>query len=381
MSVGHLPTTETAVDTDAADRETGRFAYIPPNWFAAVMGTGIIAIGAHGLAWQNSLLRGLALAFWLLACVLYVLVVAATAAHWISYPDTARAHLRHPVIAHFYGAVPMATLTVGTSTLLVGAPLIGHAAAVGIDLVLFGVGTLGGVITAITIPLLHLVGRRESRGDAFGGWLMSVVPPTVSASGAAILAGELASSAAQTVVLTIGYAMLALSLVLSLPIIVAIVARLVTSGVGAAGFVPTWWIVLGPLGQSITAACLLGRTAGDPTLIRFGVDYGVAVWFVALCWIGIAAAITAHTVANGMPFALTWWSFTFPVGTFVTGTNALAVAEDSTPLAVIAVVAFAALLIAWTVVAVRTRCRGARRTATGGTCLTWPVTHGPDPQP
>ena len=56
----------------------------------------------------------------------------------------------------------------------------------------------------------------------------------------------------------------------------------------------------------------------------FAILYGVPVWGFAVLWIALATALTVRTLRRGMPFALTWWSLTFPVGTFVTGTSQLA---------------------------------------------------------
>ena len=57
----------------------------------------------------------------------------------------------------------------------------------------------------------------------------------------------------------------------------------------------------------------------------FAILFGVPVWGFAVLWIALATALTVRTLRRGMPFALTWWSLTFPVGTFVTGTTQLAV--------------------------------------------------------
>ena len=61
------------------------------------------------------------------------------------------------------------------------------------------------------------------------------------------------------------YAMFGLSLVAALIIITMIWSRLALYGTSGTARVPTLWIVLGPLGQGITAAGLLGderRTGG-----------------------------------------------------------------------------------------------------------------------
>ncbi len=61
----------------------------------------------------------------------------------------------------------------------------------------------------------------------------------------------------------------------------------------------------------------------------------------------IAAVITLRTARRGLPFSLTWWSFTFPVGTVVTGTAELATQTGARAFAWLAVCLFALLLVAW----------------------------------
>ncbi|MGC4935410.1 TDT family transporter [Gordonia sp. DT30] len=338
-----------------------RFAHVPPNWFASVMGTGIVAVAAHALDADSSVLTGLSVVFWLLACVVFIWVVAATAAHWRRHPDVARGHHQHPVIAHFYGAVPMAILTVGTSTLVAGTHVIGHRAALAVDAVCFTVGTISAVVAAILVPARHLVGRSDERGEPFGGWLMSVVGPTVTASAAAVLAASVDSAATSRFLLLVGAAALGFSLILALPVLVVVVRRLVMTGSGPDGIAPTWWIVLGPLGQSVTAACLLPHSAAAvldaPTarVVRdVGLAYAIPVWVAAACWIVVAATITVRSIARGLPFGLTWWSFTFPLGTFVTGSAALGTVLGGTVFTVVADAGFVVLVCAWTIVVART---------------------------
>jgi tellurite resistance protein TehA-like permease len=86
----------------------------------------------------------------------------------------------------------------------------------------------------------------------------------------------------------------------------------------------------------------------------FAVLFGVPVWGFALLWIVLATGLTVRTLRRGMPFALTWWSLTFPVGTFVTGTTQLALHTDLPAFEVAAGLAYAGLLCTWGLVAVRT---------------------------
>ncbi|GAA4266666.1 hypothetical protein GCM10022256_22780 [Frondihabitans peucedani] len=52
--------------------------------------------------------------------------------------------------------------------------------------------------------------------------------------------------------------------------------------------------------------------------------------------------------------ALTWWSFTFPVDTCVTGLSGLALHTGLMALQVLACIYYAGLLAAWITVAIRT---------------------------
>src|SRR5262249_2012781 len=82
--------------------------------------------------------------------------------------------------------------------------------------------------------------------------------------------------------------------------------------------------------------------------------YGVPVWGFTIIWLLLAAAITVRTARHGLPFSPTWWSFTFPVGTLVTGTSELALQTHAHFLTWASVALYALLVAAWITVATRT---------------------------
>ncbi|MEI6621713.1 MAG: TDT family transporter [Actinomycetes bacterium] len=334
---------------------------IGPNWFASVMGTGIIANAAVTLPVVGPSLRGFSLVIWVAAALLLLVLIVASGVQWIRRPHLVRAHARDPMMAQFYGAPPMAMMTVGTGALLVGDSLVGSDAAVTIAWVLWVLGTIGGLVTAAAVPF-RLFTLYEVRPDAaFGGWLMPVVPPMVSATAGALLVPYVPEGTSRETMLYGCYAMFGMSLVASLIIISMIWSRLAHYGSSGTARVPTLWIVLGPIGQSITAAGLLGTAAAiavAPQIASamnvFAILYGVPAWGFAILWAAIAGLITIRTVRRKLPFALTWWSFVFPVGTCVMGTTQLAKHTGLPAFGWAAVLGFAALLCAWILVAART---------------------------
>lgn len=359
------------------DRPSHMFRNLGPNWYASIMGTGIVANAAATLPVRVAGLRTAATVVWALAAFLLVALTVAWAVHWVRHGERARGHAGHPVMAHFWGAPAMALMTVGAGTLSLGQDWIGLHTAIGVDAVLWSMGTLLGLVTSVWIPYRVMTGHTVAEDAAFGGWLMPVVPPMVSAATGAALVPHLAPGQGRLTLLLGCYAMFGISLFASLVIITQVWSRLVHHKIGPAAMVPTLWILLGPLGQSVTAANLLGGVAHlalprpySTAAEAFGFLYGIPTWGFAMMWLALAASITVRTARDRLPFSLTWWSFTFPVGTCVTGTSALASHLGSTPLKTAAVALYALLVVAWCVVG----CRTALGSARGGLFL-------PPPQP
>ena len=132
------------------------FRDLGPNWFASVMGTGIVANAAATLPFRVPGLHMFALAVWVLAAAWLVALAAGWGVHWAKYTERAKAHACNPVMAQFWGAPAMALLTVGTGTLLLGRDWMGLTAAVDADWVLWGLGTALGLVTACWIPYLMM---------------------------------------------------------------------------------------------------------------------------------------------------------------------------------------------------------------------------------
>jgi C4-dicarboxylate transporter/malic acid transport protein len=352
------------LDDDPGDAGSGGVAReFGPNWFATVMGTGIVAVAGAELPLHLPGLRVFATVVWGLASLLLIGLVAAWAVHWARHPARVRGYAADPVMAQFWGAPPQALNTVGAGALLLGPSVLGSA-AVGLDWVLWITGAVLGLVTACWIPYLMMTRHDIGADAAFGGWLMPVAAPMTAAATGALLVPHAPAGQARLTLLLACYAMFGISLLATLFIVPQIWSRLVQHKVGAAALAPTLWIVLGPLGQSVTSVSRLGTDATQVLPAPYGIGatvagllYGVPVWGFAMLWLVLAAAITVRTAraAGGrLPFALTWWSFTFPVGTCVTGTIALADRSSDTVLRDVAVVLYVLLTLAWLVVAMRT---------------------------
>lgn len=328
--------------------------HLGPNWYATVMGTAVVATAGSALAPHVPGLRDVLTAVWALSLALLVTLLGARAVHWSRHRDQARSHLLDPAAAPFYGCLAMALLAVGGGALTVGRDWIGLRAAVALDAVLFTAGTVVGLAAAVVVPYLMAVRHRVEPGQATPVWLLPLVAPMVSAAVGPLLVPHLPPGQARETLLLGCFALFGLSLLATLVMLPLVFARSLTGGPLPLALTPTLFLVLGPLGQSTTAVGAFADVAPGvvPTPYSEGftalaVLYGVPVLGFALLWFCLATAHVVRARRHGMRFSMTWWSFTFPVGTCVTGAEALARHTGLVVYAGPAVLLYAVLVAAW----------------------------------
>ncbi|AZM45081.1 C4-dicarboxylate ABC transporter [Streptomyces sp. WAC 06738] len=326
-----------------------------PHWYAGVMGTAIVATAGAAVGLPSAAL----VPVWALGTVLLAALLAARAVHWTRHADRAREHLADPAVAPFYGCLSMALLAVGAATTAVGARVTGGDAAFAVHAALWVAGTAVGLAAAVAVPYLMVVRHRVRPGDASPVWLLPVVAPMVSAATGPALAPRLPAGQWRESLVMGCFGMFGMSLLATLLMLPLVFARLVERGPLPLALTPALFLVLGPLGQSTTAAgALADGSAAVPG--AFAALYGVPVLGFALLWLAVAGALVVRAVRHGMPFALTWWAFTFPVGTCVTGAASLAEHTGLAAFRGLAVLLYGLLVAAWLTAAVRTAAAVAR---------------------
>nr|WP_241265515.1 TDT family transporter [Streptomyces boncukensis] len=323
-----------------------RLRGLGPNWYASVMGTAIVPTA--GAALSVPVPRAPLLAVWALSAAMLAVLLVARAAHWARHPDQARAHLLDPAVAPFYGCTSMALLAVGGGALALRVP-----GGVAVDAVLWSAGTAVGLAAAVAVPYLMITRHAIEPGTASPVWLLPVVAPMVSAALGPPLAAHAPEGQPRQALLLGCFALFGASLLTTFLILPAVFSRLTHHGPLPLALTPTLFLVLGPLGQSTTALGNLADAApGD--FASLAVLYGVPVIGFALLWLALSTALVVRAARRGMGFAMTWWAFTFPVGTCVTGTASLARHTGLDAFDWLSVALYALLVAAWAAAAVRT---------------------------
>ncbi|MDO6967092.1 SLAC1 family transporter [Rhizobium alvei] len=304
-----------------------------PNWFAAAMGTGVVAavLAQHP---AGSVPHMLGFALWLGDAVLFFCFSLAYGLKWMLYPRQAASIFRHPVMSMFLGCIPMALATVGNGFLLYGQGPWGER-AVDIAFWIWCLDVLLAFAVAIGVPFAMFTRQSHRLEDMSAVWLLPVVAAGVATVSGALLLPHLASPEMQMQVLILSLLLWSLSLPLALGILVILFLRLVLHKLPPAGMAATAWLALGPIGTGSLGLLLLysfgpevltanGLGAIAPAFGGAALLGGILLWGYGCWWLPMAIAITLHFIRRGMGFNLGWWGFTFPLGVFVLATQKMA---------------------------------------------------------
>jgi C4-dicarboxylate transporter/malic acid transport protein len=335
-----------------------------PNWFAATMGTGVLALALAQLPGESAGLHAIAEALWLFNIVLFVLFTALYAARWTLFFDEARRIFGHSTVSMFFGTIPMGLATIINGFLVFGLPRWGDG-VIHVAEVLWWLDVAMSVACGVLIPYMMFTRQEHSIDQMTAVWLLPVVAAEVAAASGGLLAPHLADAHSQLVVLVTSYVLWAFSLPVAFSILTILLLRMALHKLPHENMAASSWLALGPIGTGALGMLLLGADApaifaanGLPGIgeiaAGLGLVAGITLWGFGLWWMLIAVLITARYLRVGIPFNLGWWGFTFPLGVYSLATLKLASTLSLTFFSAFGCVLVVLLAVMWLIVAKRT---------------------------
>ena len=335
-----------------------------PNWFAATMGTGVLALALAQLPVQLPGVRIFAEGLWLFNIGLFVLFSVLYGARWVLFFDEARRIFGHSTVSMFFGTIPMGLATIINGFLVFGVPRWGDA-MVQVAEVLWWLDVAMALGCGVLIPYLMFTRQDHSIDQMTAVWLLPVVAAEVAAASGGLLAPYLSDTVAQFHVLITSYVLWAFSVPVAFSILTILILRMALHKLPHESMAASSWLALGPIGTGALGLLLLGADA--PAIFAanglarvgeiaegLGLISGVVLWGVGLWWIVMAALITLRYFRAGIPFNLGWWGFTFPLGVYSLATLRLGSMLHLSFFDVAGCVLVLALTLMWLLVGKRT---------------------------
>jgi C4-dicarboxylate transporter/malic acid transport protein len=88
---------------------------------------------------------------------------------------------------------------------------------------------------------------------------------------------------------------------------------------------PTIWINLGPIGAGTIALINLVNNSTFITMKEPFFVFALIFWGFGIWWVSMALMMTFHYRKKlRLPYALSWWAFTFPLGAYVVASHSIA---------------------------------------------------------
>lgn len=335
-----------------------------PNWFAATMGTGILALALGQLPGQLWALNQFGKALWLFNIVLFMVFAALYTARWIMFFNEAKQIFGHSTVSMFFGTIPMGLATIINGLMQYGLPEWGSSVIAWAH-ALWWLDVAMALACGVLIPFMMFTRQEHSIDQMTAVWLLPVVAAEVAAASGGVIAPHLSYASAQFNMLITSYVLWAYSVPVALSILVILVLRLALHKLPHANMAASSWLSLGPIGTGALGMLLLGNDA--PAIFAahgmagigevaagIGVIAGILFWGLGLWWMLLAALITARYVKAGIPFNLGWWGFTFPLGVYAVTTLKLGAVLHLGFFDVLGVLLVVMLAAMWAVVAAKT---------------------------
>ena len=292
-----------------------------PNWFAATMGTGILALALPQVPGVGASLHPVGEALWYFNIALFTLFAGLYTARWTMFGHEARRIFGHNTVSMFIGTIPMGLATIINGFLAFGLPRFG-AGVIPIAETLWWIDVAMSLACGVAIPYLMFTRHEHSLDGMTAVWLLPVVAAEVAGASGGLLAPHLADAHHQFVVLATSYVLWAYSVPVAFGILAILILRMALHKLPHESMAASSWLALGPIGTGALGMLVLGSNA--PAILAanglgqigavaqgIGTIAGLLLWGFGLWWLALATLITIRYWRAGIPFNLGWWGYTF----------------------------------------------------------------------
>jgi tellurite resistance protein TehA-like permease len=318
-------------------------ATLSPSYFALVMATGIVSVGAHLLD-----VEAVAIALYAFNIAAYIVLWALTIVRIVRHRAALVGDLTDHRVAFGFFTIVAGTCVLGTETILIADHFAIATVLLAIAAVLWVVLTYT-VFTAITIK----PGKPSLPEGINGGWLLSVV----ATQAIAVLTALLAAHWGQPLRMHANFAALSMWLwggMLYIWIVTLIFYRYAFFRFSPTDLAPPYWINMGAMAISTLAGALLITNAPDAPFLEslrpFLEGFTVLYWATGTWWIPMIAILAVWRYGfRRLPLTYDplYWGGVFPLGMYAVGTLEMEDAMDLGFLDPIPQVFFAVALLAW----------------------------------
>ncbi|SHJ44317.1 C4-dicarboxylate transporter/malic acid transport protein [Malonomonas rubra DSM 5091] len=330
-----------------------------PAWFASVMGTAVIPLAISFI--KASWVQPLAMVFLIFSAILFFAFLMPWTAKLFLYQASVKKDLNHPIAANFFPTMPISLILFSLNLMKFPTMFFSKETSLILAYYLWLFGSLGIYLMGFII-LTHIFRHQEIKlNHANFGWYIPPVSKLIIPIAGFELAAKLADKAEFAI--TLSMISLGVGFFLFLFVGAAVYHRYIYHELPMARFAATFFIGIAP--TAIISVILFKMIHLFEHHAYFGISGEVftpiakigilTTWGFSAWWFIMAVIVISYYLkVLQLPYALSWWAFTFPSGALCVSSG---VAWKITNVGLIQNFYYLAvifLLVVWTLVLLRT---------------------------
>jgi len=318
-----------------------------PGWFAAVMGTGVFAITTHSLSLRWPWLALPAEMLHWFNSGLFLVLAVPWLMRWLAFRQAAMQTMMHPVQANFYPTFSIALLVLAAQWLT-------FSPHIEVALAIWWLGVLVHFVFSFAVVFIMFRGEHVAVDHVTPAHFIPAVGLVVMPLAGGPLLAHM-EGAWHEWMLTINIIGLGAGSMMYLGLFGLALHRKYLHKPAHGALTPTIWIHLAPIGAIPVGLMNIVEQLPYPSARETATVLMLLVWGFGVWWLVIASLLTLSARAAGeLPFALSWWGFTFPVGAFAAESLRLTTILGWGSTFAIGLAAWLLLCFFWTITLVRT---------------------------
>ena len=333
--------------------------HFSPAWFAAIMGTAVIPLAISFI--DGGWVAPLSFVLIIFSFILFLLMLIPWTIKFFAYPAGIRKDLNHPIAANFFPTMPISLILFALNLKKFPTMFFHEQLSYTLSYYLWLLGTAGIYIMGFII-LINIFRNQEIKlQHANFGWYIPPVSKLIIPLSGYELAGHFPERA--EFMIAVSTASFGIGLFLFLFVGAAVYHRYIYHELPMSRFAATFFIGIAP--PAIIAVILFKiihlfshheYMGIDPTVIVTLCKLGIVMtWGFAAWWHIMAVIVTFYYLTRiELPYALSWWAFTFPSGALAVSSGAAWQATGFGIIHLFYLYSVAFLLSVWLIVLIRT---------------------------
>ncbi len=296
--------------------------HFSPAWFAASMGTGGLANLLYQLENNSQLLKTIAQILGVLNLIMFISFLIPWILRWVFHLDKLKEDIKHPIMSNFFVTMPVAGIILGTNFFIMGKDYFSMPFITTLSLVFWCIGVILALILGIFITYNMMMSENMKPEITNFSWFItpvaSIVIPLLGNMLVKYYVFINLPLAKFINLINLNFFGIGFTLFIILSSIV--LHRFIYYKMPPAMVLPTFWIILGPIGVGTISLMGLADTnvllgllqSSDSIKLLAMIFWGFGLWAF-----GLISLVTIKYLKQGkIPFSLSWWAFIFPLAAY-----------------------------------------------------------------